>query len=355
MLGDNTYTDAFDFDYQKPVFDMYRDLLRRTVLWPTLGNHDAADDPGLFGTSGEGYLKVFTLPRNGEAGGMASGSEFYYSFDHANIHFVCLDSYLSDRSTNGAMLNWLRYDLAGTDKDWIIAFWHHPPYSWGTHNSDFDNFQTDMRERVLPILEAYGVDLVLSGHSHNYERSFLIDGHYGYSWQLQPSMILDGSLGGLDEEGPYRKPAAGLGAHQGTVYAVCGCSGQGGLIDLPRHPVMAMNQGGFGSMVLEISGLQLKASFLRPSGTIEDSFAIDKSAPATVRPALQIMRSAQSTIVTWPTSNPVFDLEWAEPDSIAHWQVIARNIAIAGRRSEFLVETNSPNRLFRLRAAPLPE
>src|SRR5436190_1527937 len=84
---------------------------------------------------------------------------------------------------------------------------------------------------------------------------FLIDGHYGYSWQLQPSMILDRSLGALDDDGPYRKPAAGLGTHQGTVYAVCGCSGQGGLVDLPRHPVMAVNQGGFGSMVLEISGL----------------------------------------------------------------------------------------------------
>src|SRR5207248_1686180 len=158
--------------------------------------------------------------------------------------------------------------------------------SWGTHNSDDDLWQTDMRERALPILESYGVDLVLSGHSHVYERSFLLDGHYGYSWQLQPSMILNGRLGGagLDDAEPYRKPAGGLGAHRGTVYAVCGCSGEGGLGDFPLHPAMAVNHGGFGSMVIELNGLQLKASFLRPSQEIEDWFAIDKSAPTTIRP-----------------------------------------------------------------------
>jgi hypothetical protein len=37
-----------------------------------------------------------------------------------------------------------------------------------------------MRQYAAPILERYGVDLVLSGHSHNYERSYLLDGHYGH-------------------------------------------------------------------------------------------------------------------------------------------------------------------------------
>ncbi len=52
-----------------------------------------------------------------------------------------------------------------------------------------------MRANALPILEANGVDLVLNGHSHSYERSKLIGGHYGSSWTLTPAMIKDGGSG----------------------------------------------------------------------------------------------------------------------------------------------------------------
>lgn len=53
-----------------------------------------------------------------------------------------------------------------------------------------------MRENALPILEAGGVDLVLNGHSHSYERSFLIDGHYGFSSSWDPQLhLVDGGDG----------------------------------------------------------------------------------------------------------------------------------------------------------------
>ena len=55
--------------------------------------------------------------------------EEYYSFDYANIHFICLDSMTQSRATNGPMANWLRADLAATTNQWIIAYWHHPPYT----------------------------------------------------------------------------------------------------------------------------------------------------------------------------------------------------------------------------------
>jgi hypothetical protein len=142
---------------------MYATQLRHTFLWPTLGNHDATTGgtPGPFS-----FHDIFTLPQHGEAGGLASGSETYYSFDYANIHFVCLDSMSVSRAPGGPMLTWLEQDLAATDKDWILAYWHHPPYSWGTHNSDQEFELIEMRERALPVLERYGVDLVLCGHSH---------------------------------------------------------------------------------------------------------------------------------------------------------------------------------------------
>jgi hypothetical protein len=353
MLGDNSYSEGFDESYRRDVFDMYPELLRRTVLWPTLGNHDAGDDPRVFGTGGAGYLRAFTLPRQGEAGGVASGSELYYSFDYANAHFICLDSYVSDHSTNGPMLTWLADDLAATDKDWIIAYWHHPPYSRGGHDSDTDPWQTEMRERALPLLEAYGADLVLAGHSHVYERSFLLDGHYGYSRQLQPSMVLDARLGRLNEGGPYRKPAGGLGEHRGTVYTVCGCSGQGGEGAFEStHPVMAVSHGGFGSMILEINGLQLRARFLRPSLSVDDEFTIDKSAPAAMGPRLQITRGTNGTLISWPTANPAFALERAETLPAPHWDATSELVRTNGRRSTVTLGTNGGNRYFRLRSQP---
>ncbi len=100
------------------------------------------------------------------------------------MHIVCLDSYLSDLSPSGAQATWLKRDLAALkphNTQWLIALWHHPPYSMGGLNSDKDTLMVRMREVFLPIVEAAGVDLVVGGHSHNYERSKLVSGHYGKS------------------------------------------------------------------------------------------------------------------------------------------------------------------------------
>ena len=55
------------------------------------------------------------------------------------------------------MLTWLGQDLAQNTADWLIAFFHHPPYSKGSHNSDTEGQLIDMRANALPILEDYGV------------------------------------------------------------------------------------------------------------------------------------------------------------------------------------------------------
>ncbi|MCA9291807.1 MAG: metallophosphoesterase family protein, partial [Phycisphaerales bacterium] len=271
MLGDNAYTDGTDAEYQAAVFDMYPDLLARTFLWTTIGNHDghSADSDTETGP----YYDAFTLPRAGEAGGLASGTEAYYSFDYGHIHFVCLDSYETDTSMDGAMMMWLENDLADTLADWVIAFWHHPPYTKGSHDSDTEGRLIDMRERALPILEAAGVDLVLCGHSHSYERSFLLDGHYGPSGTLAPEMLIDAGDGREDGDGAYDKGDGGPNA--GAVYVVAGSSGKtgGGSLD---HPAMfiALNQ--LGSVILEVDGGRLDATFLRADGTTPDHFTLVK-------------------------------------------------------------------------------
>src|SRR3989441_6075348 len=275
MLGDNAYSDGTDSEYQTAVFDAtngYPTMLRKSVLWPTFGNHDghSADSSSQSGP----YYDIFTLPKSGEAGGVASGTEAYYSFNYANIHFVCLDSTDVDRSPSGAMLTWLKADLSANTQQWLIAYWHHPPYSKGSHDSDSESELQQMRQYANPILESHGVDLVLSGHSHAYERSYLLNGHYGSSSTLTSAMIVDKGDGRVDGNGAYEKPVV-LTPNKGAVYTVAGSSGQtsGGSLD---HPAMYLSLNVLGSLVLDVNGPQLDAKFLNSSGSVQDHFTIKK-------------------------------------------------------------------------------
>jgi tetratricopeptide (TPR) repeat protein len=286
MLGDNAYSSGTDSEYQRGCFDMYEALLKTTVSWPTRGNHDA-----LHSGANNDYYDIFSMPTAGQAGGLASGTEAYYSFDYGNVHFICLDSEGTNRGTSDAMATWLRNDIAATPRDWVIAFWHHPPYSKGSHDSDnisdSGGRMRDMRENILPILETAGVDLVLTGHSHSYERSFLLDGHYGLSSTFSSAMKLDAGDGRETGDGAYEKPSTGTAAHEGAVYAVAGSSGKtsSGSLD---HPAMFYSVRALGSMVMDVQGHRLDAVFLDDRGAILDRFTILKgggSAPDTTPPA----------------------------------------------------------------------
>ncbi len=222
MLGDNAYNNGDDVNYQAAVFETYAQELKAVSLWPTIGNHEMgvgrADISAFYGLpspyyyTGGGisdasdpyqyyvdanaydlnttelmpYLNIFTLPTAGEAGGVASATEQYYSFDYGNVHIVSLDSQLSGRdvSKRNTMKSWLESDLAlaTTTADWMIVIFHHPPYSKGAnHDSDSDTgeqLEVDMRNVFVPVFQQYGVDLVLNGHAHSYERSYYLKDFY---------------------------------------------------------------------------------------------------------------------------------------------------------------------------------
>ena len=294
LLGDNAYETGSDVEYQNAIFNMYPGFLRQSNLWSTIGNHDTASstNPDVATLP---YFNIFTLPTAGEAGGIASGTEKYYSFDVGDIHFVCLDSMTSSRAVNGAMLTWLASDLAANTKPWLIAFWHHPPYTKGSHDSDTESQLVEMRSNALPILEAYGVDLVLSGHSHSYERSYLIGGHYGQSGTFNASMLKDGGSGREGETGAYAKASDAYRA----VYAVAGSSGKigGGALN---HPAMFVSLNQLGSMVLDVQGDRLDATFLRETGVVADRFTIIKTANAA--PTVAITSPANGASFTAPAS-----------------------------------------------------
>lgn len=343
MLGDNAYGSGMDNEYQRAVFDMYPELLRQTVVWSTMGNHDVAP----------AYLEIFTLPTQGEAGGLASGTESYYSFDYGNIHFICLNAFREDRSPQGPMLTWLRNDLEQTDSEWIIAFWHHPPYSRGSHNSDFEVELVQMRENAVPILEQYGADLVLGGHSHCYERSFLLQGHYGLSSTLTPDMLVDVGDGRLDGNGPYRPTS--FSPRRGTVYVVAGSSGQvsGGSLN---HPAMFVSWNQLGSLVLDIHDGRLDAKFLEASGEITDHFTIEKHPPTPpppppLPPVVRIRRNEnQFFIISWTNALPGLVLEATSTlDTDAEWTPVDEPVLTFGSLDYVRLYFTQERRFFRLK------
>lgn len=272
MLGDNAYDSGTEVETTRAIFQTYPTMLRRSTLWSAYGNHEAIT------SSGAPYFNAFSLPTNGESGGLASGTERYYSFDYADIHFVCLDSQTAaNRAAGSTMLQWLQNDLAATTQRWIIAFWHHPPYTKGSHNSDTEADLTAMRTNALPILESYGVDLVLCGHSHSYERSMLINGHYGLSTTFNATTMAkdtgNGKESGTGATGAYQKAS---GPNNGTVYIVGGNSGKtsGGSLN---HPVMSTSQNVLGSLVIDINGNRLDVREIGTSSQVLDQFTLLKT------------------------------------------------------------------------------
>lgn len=144
MTGDNLYGRERPSDYRKKFEIPYGALLNQGVkFYASLGNHD---DPE------QRLYKHFNM--NGEK---------YYSFKPKNgVRFFALDSnYVDDKQ-----LQWLDKELGQSGSDWKIAFFHHPLYSSGeTHGS------ADLQRELLePIFLEHGVNVVIMGHEHFYER-----------------------------------------------------------------------------------------------------------------------------------------------------------------------------------------
>lgn len=289
MLGDNAYNTGTDNEYQTNFFDVYDDnIFNNNVVFPIPGNHE-------YYSPGVPYFSIFNLPTAAESGGLASGTESYYSFNYGNIHFIMLNSMGHDggtllRDSTGEQAVWLKKDLAanaGTHK-WIIACLHHPPYSNGTHSSDGEPELIGLRQQITPILERYGVDAVLAGHSHVYERSFLIQGHTGVASTFKSTSppagnLVNGSSARYDgtvNSCPYF--TIDTVEKKGTVYVVAGSAGQigGGTnagMPLFYYKNYSGSSGGeSGILYLEVQDNRLDAKFVGNSGIVRDQFTIMK-------------------------------------------------------------------------------
>jgi len=161
--GDVAYGASSYPEYDAWVFGVYSQWMRTHPFFPSIGNHDDSN------ANARPYRDVFVLPDMAATPAYPDNAERYYSFDYGPIHFVALDTELAllDPGRRQVQVSWLDADLAATTQPWKIVFFHRSPYS----SSSVHGSMLDVRQAFSPILEKRGVQLVLSGHDHDYERS----------------------------------------------------------------------------------------------------------------------------------------------------------------------------------------
>jgi hypothetical protein len=311
LVGDNAYNAGTDAEFTTGFFAPYSgSVLKNHMLFPLPGNHDYSNGSAARQADHNvPYYSLFTLPSAGECGGVASGTEAYYSYDWgANVHVLSLDSYGKEDAgttrlydTNGAQVNWIKADLAANTKKWVIVLFHHPPYTMGSHNSNTEGELASIRQNFIRILERYGVDLVVCGHSHDYERSYLLKGHYGTEGSFsKPVHTADSSsakYNGTANSCPYTYPSGKV--NHGSVYVVSGSAGaDGGIQSGYPHDALPFAIDDGGMFFIDIKDNRLDAKFLRRNNTVADQFTIMKDVK--VQDTLSILYGQTATLTaTW--------------------------------------------------------
>ena len=151
FVGDIAYPEGAHEELQSRFFGVYRDIFRRVPVYAAIGNHEHESDGAL------PFERALVLP----------GNERFYSFDWASVHFVVLDT----NHIGEAQARWLDRDLAASSQRIRVVLGHHPPVTSARRGPN----QAYVKWFV-PILERHGVELVISGHEHHYERSVPLHG-----------------------------------------------------------------------------------------------------------------------------------------------------------------------------------
>lgn len=264
--GDLLYTGTYD----QVVFQEYRPLLASVGLYAARGNHsgiqveewfDFFSPPDVLAEIVPCELPedICSEPVDAPIQVSDPRAATFYSFDWGPAHFAVLDS-----NTNlepcGKQIRWLCADLSAARARgavWLVLMMHHPVYTAGAHS--ILDFETTL---LIPsIAEKFGVDLVLSGHDHNYQRTYpLRQGVIVEAWQ-EPS---------------YVSPA-------GTVYVVTGGGGTRLYGRLPRAPhrfLFKAFESVHHATQLDVSPTEMRVQALRTDGSLIDTFTLSKEGPA---------------------------------------------------------------------------
>jgi acid phosphatase type 7 len=244
------HTGDFDYlyDVDRAVFDPYGTTLPRTCFYPSMGNdHDPNQD----------WPTLFTLPFDAprEVG-------IYYSFDWGPVHFTAIDTQIG-LDEGSPQRTWIEADLTAARErrvPWLVLFFHRPPYTVGRYSSGTLLAKTlEIRAAIEPVVERFGVDLVLNGHDHNYQRTY---------------PVKQGAAVASDQEPHYASPG-------GCIYVVTGGGGRTLYSESATsdHGVNRIYSKTFHAVELVISSLRIDARAIADSGTVIDSFSIEKGAP----------------------------------------------------------------------------
>lgn len=196
VTGDNVYRSGLEKEYRKNFFPYYTakepDTLKGAPLMQSLpfymlvGNHDVYGADFDKTPDGLAYYYYNDLPLNGPAlqhtveakGNAALVSSFKsatekrfpkmsnFSFDYGNVHIACIDANPHSNPLDPSMVQWLVDDITNSKAEWKIVAYHHPGF-----NSSKAHYDYQQMRLLSPVLEELKVDLVLTGHVHNYQRT----------------------------------------------------------------------------------------------------------------------------------------------------------------------------------------
>ena len=237
-----------DYSYEK-TSTCWLDLIKPvdSITKINLGNHE---DHGLV----DSYLSHFGL------------SNPFYSYNINNVHVLTMateEKFDTNSEQYNFVVNDLRNAANNPDIKWIIVTMHSPFYSSPNTFKEFDCGRDEACQLYHPLFDKYGVDLVLQGHVHNYERSFPLKFN-----QATPSNPIVTSTMKTDYENP-----------DGEIFAIVGTGGVNlhGLSD--SAPFIASQQdSNFGILDIHLSDNKLDAKFVTNDGVIDDHFSISKTA-----------------------------------------------------------------------------
>ena len=157
-LGDQVQAGKDEEEYDAYI---NREGFNGLTLAPIIGNHDER------GNAHEEHFKVSNVQDEGKS---KAGSNYYYVYN--NTLFICLNSNNKDYAEHKVTIE--KAVAENPNVKWRVVTFHHPPYTVARHA--LDDYITDMRSTLVPILKENKIDLVLNGHDHVYTRTHVMDG-----------------------------------------------------------------------------------------------------------------------------------------------------------------------------------
>lgn len=238
LAGDLAYMGGTPVEVRTRMMWPFAELLATRPIFVALGNHDVVTG---FGAP---ILAAMTMPTN-----PVDGSERFFSFDWGAVHVAVLDTNLDVRA-GAPQITWLAADLAAASAArWKVLMFHHPVYSSSKHGSS-----PVLQATVAPLCDAHHVDLVFTGHDHDYERSH----------PMKAGLATDAGGGPA-----YVNPA-------GTIYVVSGGGGKD-LYTRGTSSFTAYSESVHQAIRVDVLGGTLSVTPVRADGTTMDPITITKT------------------------------------------------------------------------------